>query len=246
MAADDSPEQRYNRAMRAVQESILREFPNPERKGCPGDAAIRDLVRNRYSHGGGEVWEHVTHCSPCYREYVNLLALAERPKRLPQFAAIAAGLVIVFAIGFWARGWWAGQSPVEQRPPLVQKSPELPKQPQVLAAVLNLQDLSPTRGGDSAAGTLQRIPRADVSLTIYLPRGSEPGRYSVEVRRRPDSTEAVVRSEGSASIQNGLTILVVRCDLSSVPPGRYVVATRGPGESWRPYSVAIEAVSRAN
>ena len=46
-------------------------YPNPSRVGCPGQRAVGNLPRftgdikeldTQYNH------EHVTHCSPCYRE----------------------------------------------------------------------------------------------------------------------------------------------------------------------------------
>src|SRR3989442_15347618 len=48
-------------------------FPNPDRKGCPPDAALRSLA---FSPAEGEpaVTEHLAACSPCFRRYGELLA----------------------------------------------------------------------------------------------------------------------------------------------------------------------------
>lgn len=40
----DSLEHRYNRLKNAVQQAILQNFPNPERKGCPGDEVVREIA----------------------------------------------------------------------------------------------------------------------------------------------------------------------------------------------------------
>ena len=42
-------------------------------KAVPGAAMLLDLARRAAELGtleGDEQWEHVTHCSPCYKEYL--------------------------------------------------------------------------------------------------------------------------------------------------------------------------------
>src|SRR5215475_13514663 len=47
--------------------------PNPDRQGCPPDAALRAIAFNpRESQSG--VTEHLASCSPCFRRYGELLA----------------------------------------------------------------------------------------------------------------------------------------------------------------------------
>src|SRR5712691_264260 len=48
-------------------------FPNPDRQGCPPDAALRSLA---FNPRGGEptVTEHLAACSPCFRRYSAFLA----------------------------------------------------------------------------------------------------------------------------------------------------------------------------
>ncbi len=66
---DETPEQKFDRISRAVQESILRNYPNPERKGCPGDDVVREVAA-RTELKTDDAWEHITHCSPCYAEFL--------------------------------------------------------------------------------------------------------------------------------------------------------------------------------
>jgi len=66
---DETPEQKYNRMADAVQQSILRNYPNPNREGCPGEAAVRE-VASRTEVRKDELWRHITHCSPCYAEFL--------------------------------------------------------------------------------------------------------------------------------------------------------------------------------
>src|SRR5829696_5769341 len=65
----ETPEEKYEQISRAVQESILRNYPNPERRDCPGDAVVRSVAA-RTELQADDVWEHITHCSPCYGEFL--------------------------------------------------------------------------------------------------------------------------------------------------------------------------------
>lgn len=65
----ETPEQKYERLRLAVQEAILRDYPNPERKGCPDSARVREVAwRDELIKDA--VWQHITHCSPCYAEFL--------------------------------------------------------------------------------------------------------------------------------------------------------------------------------
>ncbi len=69
----ERPEQKWNRVQNKIQQTILTSYPNPNREGCPGPAGLLDLAARAAELGtleGDAVWEHVTHCSPCYKEYL--------------------------------------------------------------------------------------------------------------------------------------------------------------------------------
>jgi hypothetical protein len=40
----ETPEEKYERISKAVQDSILRHYPNPERRGCPGDDIVSSVA----------------------------------------------------------------------------------------------------------------------------------------------------------------------------------------------------------
>jgi hypothetical protein len=52
-----------------LQQSILRHYPNPERNGCLDSPILQTIAQQRLPHQD-ERWEHVSHCSPCYREFL--------------------------------------------------------------------------------------------------------------------------------------------------------------------------------
>jgi hypothetical protein len=66
---------------------------------------------------------------------------------------------------------------------------------------------------------------------------SQPGRYEVEVRR--DTGKPPVVTSGDARIENGLTLISMRIDLSNLPPGEYVIAIRRTGHDWAEYPVSV-------
>jgi len=69
MPPDESPEIRYERLKKQLQDAILRDYPNPERRGCPGDSALKALAGRPLDDDleGDHHWHHVTHCSECYK-----------------------------------------------------------------------------------------------------------------------------------------------------------------------------------
>ena len=44
MPPEESPESKFDRLKKQLQDSILRDYPNPERKGCPGGAVLQELA----------------------------------------------------------------------------------------------------------------------------------------------------------------------------------------------------------
>jgi hypothetical protein len=69
----ETPRERYERLQTAIQEAILNNYPNPDRVGCPEDTTIRD-VAFREELTKDEAWDHITHCSPCYAQFLKFKA----------------------------------------------------------------------------------------------------------------------------------------------------------------------------
>lgn len=75
---NESSEEKYRRLQAEIQSAILRNYPNPDRQGCPGDATVRNLAANPDSIKAEDeadeqsAWYHITHCSPCYASFLEL------------------------------------------------------------------------------------------------------------------------------------------------------------------------------
>src|SRR5579884_4102926 len=104
----------------------------------------------------------------------------------------------------------------------------------------NLEGQSQVRGTEKQpAGELQRLPRKPLALSIYLPFGSEPGAYEVRVLNTEDDAQPIATYTATAQIENGLTVLRLTMDLSSVSPGPHVLATRHDAETWRYFRFVV-------
>ena len=54
-----------------IDEVFSRANPNPARVGCPSRETLVSLAR-RAKPLGDPAYEHLVHCSPCYREFKSL------------------------------------------------------------------------------------------------------------------------------------------------------------------------------
>jgi hypothetical protein len=81
------------------------------------------------------------------------------------------------------------------------------------------------------------LPAKRLDLTIFLPIGSEPGRYDVKLLKSVD--ESLLNASGQAQVEHGLTILRTRLDLAGRPPGSFLIGLRQPPSVWTYYPVSI-------
>ena len=219
-----------------LQEAILRNYPNPDRRGCSDQAVIRSVAAQRLPHERPE-WQHITHCSPCYQDFLNYRAEFLQARRRRRRLAVAAGGAIA-AAALIAAIWLSAGGPAPKVPSNVARqaprtSPE--KSSKTLTAVLNMQAV-PTRGAGSANAPrdLQRLPRGHMApLIIYLPFGSDEGTYTVALLPDEKGASPLATSTGTARIRDGLTVLEVSPDFSSFTPGTYVLSvSREGGSVW--------------
>src|SRR5689334_15487046 len=102
MPPEGSPEARFDRLKKQLQDSILRDYPNPERKGCPGGAVLKELAERPLDQSveSDPHWHHITHCSECYREFLDLnnsyrQSVKLRRARVAWGAAALAAVVLI-------------------------------------------------------------------------------------------------------------------------------------------------------
>jgi hypothetical protein len=224
----DTPEQRYERLREAVQETILRNFPNPERKGCPGDPVVRE-VAGRRELIEDDAWQHITHCSPCYAMFLQFKDEFRTIRRRRGLAIILSAVALVaISVGI---ATYTVNSRLER--PVIQTDASF------VAETLDLKDGSPLRGVEPQPKTPapRTLPRKKLNLMINLPFGSEPGKYEVQLRK---AGEVLITVGGIAKIRDGLTELPARIDLSKYAPGDYSVAIRQDGAGWVENPISLQ------
>ncbi len=234
MPGDESPDAQYERLKRQLQDAILNQYPNPERRGCPGEAVLRRLAA-RYLDSAVEddpTWHHVTHCSPCYREFLDIRGEMKRAANAKQaglrLGLAAVALAIVAAVVYFA-----------SMPDFVH-----PERPQI--AELNyrprLVDLSSrpvTRSGDGK-GSAEPIllGREPEELTIRLPFGSEAGEYDIQILKADDAV--LLSLKEAARLVDGVTSIKTKIDLSKFAPGEYKLRVRRVGSEWARHPIHIK------
>jgi len=208
------------RILAALGRGLSKEFPNPDRTGCPGSEVLERIASHEMPLSEAEKWlDHLTSCSPCYRDFLELQA-GYRHRRMQTILAIAASILIVVGVAGWALFF------KQKGPPVVQ------------TAVLDLRNRSVPRGGEPNPGEQPlEISRQVKHLNVYLPLGSAEGPY--ELRISTTAGSAVFTTKSIASVKDGVTSIEMLVDLSSAPSGQYLFEVRRPNSEWNSYSLIL-------
>ena len=214
------------RVRKELQASALRDFPNPERIGCPDPAALESMSR-RKTQITQEQLHHITHCSPCLQTFLSIREeiRKKRAVRIRIAAAACAAAIAVGAIIYTAD---------HLRPPT---------QVAVLAtpATLDLRPLSEYRSGDSGRTTEAKpaliLPRRNLRLTLYFPVGADEGQYTLQLL--DGQLHTLLKQYVTATLQNHVVTASTDIDLRSFSPGTDTLAIQKTGEEWRTYPVVV-------
>jgi len=196
------------------------EFPNPERIGCPGREIVAAIAAHKMPLSQAESYlDHLTSCSPCYRDFLQLQR-EHRQRRTRMIFAVAASVLIVAAIATWAAIRGHDNVQVAQ------------------SVVVDLRNHSMARGTEPLPSEPPlEVSRSVSHLDIYLPLGSSDGPYDFRIST---TREEVLRTgSGFAKVQEGITALPVDVNLSSVSPDLYILQIRKVGSEWNSYSLRL-------
>jgi len=201
------------RILEVFNRGLLREFPNPDRQGCPPSEVLKRIANHEMPLSEAETWlDHLGSCSPCYRDYLDLRAAHRKRLHWALFAVAAGILLSILAVGRM----------------LFPRHHELPPAP--TTAVVDLRKQGP------AQGPLE-VSRYASQWNIQLPLGSADGPY--EVRLSTPQGQQVFAAKGVATISGGITLLRVEASLSSISPGQYLLQLREPTHAWNSYAVVV-------
>jgi hypothetical protein len=223
----ESSQQKYSRIQRDIQSAILENYPNPDRNGCPGRPVVEGFARNPEQITADDDvnpesnWYHITHCSPCYAEFLELRT-AFRKQRIQQRStrrAIIRTALVVIAGGV---GWFVVD---RDRPRSVE---------------IDFEKYISTRGpADTGSQGPLTLPSGRLHIRLRLPKDSAKGLYSVQLSKEPGvapffSTTASTVSEGSSQV------LVFDAKIAA-SPGNYTLAVRGDHRGvWRYCTFVLE------
>lgn len=257
----DKLSRREDRALlKALRAVVLTQFPNPDRKDCPGTPVLHAIATKRISMLDS-AHEHVGACSPCFTELTEIRQALQRRKILLWAMGTTGTAIIVLAVWLTYFGPHRVDSPA--RPQTVQTgrpnepSPAVqpenagqaaapapttpPPQPKYEIALLDLRNASATRTVEPADPPSNikplEIPRGLLALTVQLPVGSDAGSYEVQIRESNQQT--IQTAKGKATIENGITKLPINLDTRSIRPGDYEFAWRLGDFSWRQHTILI-------
>ncbi len=199
---------------------LLREFPNPERAGCPDATILKAIASHKLGLAEAERWfDHITSCSPCYRDFSQFQE-AYQLRRKRTFLAVAASILVVASVAGWALAHRHGETQYAQ------------------TAVLDLRNRSVSRGTEPKPDEQPlEVNRRTSLLSVYLPLGSSEGTY--DIRFVTHSGDSLLTTRGMAKLNKGITTLQAVVSLSSVPPGQYLLQIRKPGLEWNSYSLVV-------
>ena len=187
MPPEESPEAKFDRLKKQLQDSILRDYPNPERKGCPGGAVLRELAERPLDQAVEDDphWHHITHCSECYREFLAFNnAFRQRGKGSPGSRRLGRG-------GRRGRNRHCGACWACSQGSLFQKRPQNAELAWVKRTVVVPSTNRSADSGEQKPIYLERLP---LELTIELPVGSKAGAYELQLKM---NDRAVVSTGGN-------------------------------------------------
>jgi hypothetical protein len=204
-----------------LRRGLAKEFPNPERIGCPGSSLLKGIAQGKVSLTEAEPWlDHLGSCSPCFQEFKEFRRQSTNQRRRV-LALVATAALLLLAVGGWL---W-----VRARPS-VQTSD---------TAVLDLRERSVARGqnpSDTDQAPLE-IPRTAKHLVLDLPIGSKEGPYDVGLITA--TGDELLRATGTAELRDHINRLRVDIDLSSIRSGDYSLGIREPNLEWARYPIRV-------
>jgi hypothetical protein len=231
MPSLEQPDAQFDRLKRKLQDSILTDYPNPERKGCVGDAVLKELAARPFdsSMERDPHWQHVTHCSECYRDFLRFRAEVRRSSkaRLTKIGLASSFAAVLIAAGAL----------------LAIRESTRPKRPQIAELVFRHRDVdfevrATTRSeegkGETKPLVLEREPE---ELAIRLPFGSRAGSYEVQIVT--SAGHPLLSAAGEAKIENGTTAVTVKLDLAKLESGNYFICIRRVPGDWTCSPVVI-------
>jgi len=208
------------RLLDALGRGLLKDFPNPERSGCPGPDVLKRIASRTMPLDQAEKWlDHLGSCSPCYSDFSEFRKSHELRKRRT-LLAIAASIFVVAGIAGWVLLQRHNETLVAQ------------------TAVLDLRNRSRPRGTEAnPVEPPLMVSRGAAHWNIFLPFGSDAGPYDILLVA--GSGELLVSTKADAKLTEGVAAIQISVNLSSRSPGPCVLRLTRNGSQESSYVVEL-------
>jgi hypothetical protein len=208
------------RILNVLGRGLRKEFPNPERIGCPGVEVLKKIASHKMSLSEAEKWlDHLGSCSPCYNDFSKFREASQRDRRR-LLLTVAASILLIATVAGWAL--------------LRNRNQNLAAQ----TAILDLRNRSVARGTETNPDEQPlELTRAAKNLKILLPLGSSEGPYAVRIVTL--SGEELAESGGTAKLSDHVDLLQLAVTIDSLRPGKYVLQIRRPESGWISYALVL-------
>jgi hypothetical protein len=204
-----------------LDKGLSRDFPNPQRVGCPDSAVLRGIAFHKVPLAEADRWlDHFSSCSPCFQEFTQFRKQGLDGRRRTQMWLAAAAMVLLVLAGWlWVRSRPSGQT--------------------AAVVVLDLRGRAKVRGENTPESSQPplEVSRNARSLTLDLPIGSNEGTYDLALLN-PVGDE-LFRTSATARLENHIVVLRAEVDLAGVSPGSYFLGVRQPGLEWTRFSIRL-------
>jgi len=209
------------RILDLLSRGLSRDFPNPQRVGCPDSGVLRGIAFHKVPLADADRWlDHFSSCTPCFQEFTQFRQQAPGHRRQTRmWLAAAATVLLAFAGWLWVRSQSSGQT--------------------AAVVVLDLRGRATVRG-ENPPETRQpalEVPRNTRSLNLELPIGSNEGTYDVALLD-PSGAE-LFRASAAAKLEDHIVVLRANVDLAGISPGSYFLGVRQPGLEWTRFSIRL-------
>jgi hypothetical protein len=180
---------------------------------CPDEAFLRDLARRakRIALSDPRV-AHAANCPTCMsRLLVFRQENRSRRRKLTLVTAVVLCSVIGAVVITVARNGMHRQLPTANLA--------------VVSETVNLWDAGTIRGNQPRSLQSVFLPAALVRVTVFLPRFSPPGQYSVAVTQDQNGNGVVAQRSAPATMNGDHKSVSVELDLRAAKVGAYFLAT---------------------
>jgi hypothetical protein len=208
-------------------------FPNPERIGCPNTVMLRRLGEQPTAVDPS-VTEHLGGCSPCFRQYLELLAQSKRARRgtfvrpnllirTPTFVAMLSLFVLIvgtlYALLLLSHRTQTAREEANQ--PQIHSPKNKPNRiVEFSPFILDMSKVTQVRGKSRQNSAALKLPRKPLHISVYLPIGSDGGEYTVSLNR---GKEHVWSGRGMAQMRDKQMVMELEDGLSTHEPGQYTL-----------------------